>query len=182
MTARQWTLNAPAAIFFIEDHPFDHSHYTMVISGTCLQNPQLELLVSRSTCAIALGALDYLCRFEVPLVLQPTPLALITLGGVVLCWLFFAGIFLLRKRPPQASEAKRDRLSLVGIAFQMIGYFLVWFQPPHQPFLPPIAALSGILGILFSVITIANLSDLRGFSLRPLRLKASLCARSISRE
>jgi protein-S-isoprenylcysteine O-methyltransferase Ste14 len=88
-------------------------------------------------------------------VFHPTPLALITLGGVVLCWICFAGIFLLRKRPPQASEAKRDRLSLVGIALQMIGYFLVWFQPPHQPFLPPVAVLSGILGILFSVITIA---------------------------
>jgi protein-S-isoprenylcysteine O-methyltransferase Ste14 len=86
---------------------------------------------------------------------HPTPLALITLGGVVLCWLFFVGVFLLRKRPPQASEAKRDRLSLVGIALQMIGYFLVWFQPPHQPFLPPVAVLSGIPGILFSVITIA---------------------------
>jgi protein-S-isoprenylcysteine O-methyltransferase Ste14 len=111
--------------------------------------------VSRSTCAIALGALDYLCRFEVPVVLQPTPLALITFAGVVLCWIFFAGIFLLRKRPAKASEAKRDRLSLVGIALQMIGYFLVWFQPPHHPFLPPVAALSGILGILLSVITIA---------------------------
>jgi len=86
---------------------------------------------------------------------SPTPLALITLAGVVLCWLFFAGIFLLRKRPPQASEAKRDRLSLVGIALQMIGYFLAWFQPPHRPFLPPVAALSGIFGILFSVMTIA---------------------------
>src|SRR5277367_1871234 len=86
---------------------------------------------------------------------SPTPVALVTLAGVVLCWLFFISIFLLRKRPPQASEAKRDRLSLVGIALQMIGYFLVWFQPPHQPFLPPVAALSGIFGILFSVITIA---------------------------
>jgi protein-S-isoprenylcysteine O-methyltransferase Ste14 len=86
---------------------------------------------------------------------NPTPLAIVTLAGVVLCWLFFVGVFLLRKRPPQASEAKRDRLSLMGIALQMIGYFLVWFQPPHQPFLPPVAALSGIFGILFSVMTIA---------------------------
>ncbi len=86
---------------------------------------------------------------------NPTPLAIVTLAGVVLCWLFFVSIFLLRKRPPQASEAKRDRLSLMGIALQMIGYFLVWFQPPHQPFLPRVAALSGIFGILFSVMTIA---------------------------
>jgi protein-S-isoprenylcysteine O-methyltransferase Ste14 len=86
---------------------------------------------------------------------NPTPVALVTLAGVVLCWLFFVSIFLLRKRPPRASEAKRDRRSLFGIALQMFGYFLVWFQPPHQPFLPRVAALSGIPGILFSVIIIA---------------------------
>src|ERR1700722_1173304 len=86
---------------------------------------------------------------------NPTPVALVTLAGVVLCWLFFVSIFLLRKRPPRASEAKRDRRSLFGIALQMFGYFLVWFQPPHQPFLPRAAALSGIPGILFSVIIIA---------------------------
>jgi len=86
---------------------------------------------------------------------NPTPVALVTLAGVVLCWLFFVSIFLLRKRPPRASEAKRDRRSLFGIALQMFGYFLVWFQPPHQPFLPRVAVLSGIPGILFSVIIIA---------------------------
>jgi protein-S-isoprenylcysteine O-methyltransferase Ste14 len=85
---------------------------------------------------------------------NPTPLALVTLAGVILCWFFFAGVFLLRKRPPQASEAKRDRSSLAGIALQMVGYFLVFFQPPHQPFLPPVAALAGISGILFSVFTV----------------------------
>jgi protein-S-isoprenylcysteine O-methyltransferase Ste14 len=85
---------------------------------------------------------------------NPTPLALVTLAGVVLCWIAFAAIFLLRKRPPEASEAKRDRLSLVGIALQMLGYFLVWFRPPHQPFLPPVAALSGVPGIVFCVLTV----------------------------
>jgi protein-S-isoprenylcysteine O-methyltransferase Ste14 len=86
---------------------------------------------------------------------QPTPLALATLFGVILCWIAFAGIFLLRKRPPKAPEAKRDRFSVLGIALQMCAYFLVWFQPPWQPFLPPVAALSGIPGILFSALTIA---------------------------
>ena len=86
---------------------------------------------------------------------NPTPLAWITFGGVIFCWIFFAAIFLLRKRPAQASEAKRDKRSLVGIAFQMVAYFLVWFQPPHRPFLPPVAALSGVVGIAFAVFTIA---------------------------
>jgi protein-S-isoprenylcysteine O-methyltransferase Ste14 len=37
----------------------------------------------------------------------------------------------------------------------MCAYFLVWFQPPRQPFLPPVAALSGIAGIVFAVVTVA---------------------------
>jgi len=85
---------------------------------------------------------------------QPTPLALITLLGVVLCWIFFAVIFLLRKRPPKPPEAKRDRFSSLGIGLQMVAYFLVWFQPPHRPFLPRVEALSGIPGIVLSVLTV----------------------------
>jgi protein-S-isoprenylcysteine O-methyltransferase Ste14 len=60
-----------------------------------------------------------------------------------------------RKRPPQETEAKRDRLSLLGILLQMCAYFLVWFQRPGTPFLPPVAALSGVLGIVFSLFTVA---------------------------
>jgi protein-S-isoprenylcysteine O-methyltransferase len=86
--------------------------------------------------------------------LSPTPLALATLAGVILCWIVFAGIFLLRKRIPKAPEAKRNRMATLGIALQMCAYFLVWFQPPRWPFLPPVAALSGLPGILFSVFTV----------------------------
>jgi protein-S-isoprenylcysteine O-methyltransferase Ste14 len=87
--------------------------------------------------------------------MPPTPRSLITLAAVILCWFVFAGIFLLRKRPPKAPDAKRDPRATLGILLQMVGYFLVFFQPPHQPFLPPVAALSGIAGIIFSVFTIA---------------------------
>jgi protein-S-isoprenylcysteine O-methyltransferase Ste14 len=86
---------------------------------------------------------------------NPTPLALFTLAGVVLCWMVFAAVFLMRKRPPKNPEAKRDRLSLLGIFLQMCAYFLVWFQPPWQPFLPPVAVLSGGIGIAYSVCTVA---------------------------
>src|SRR4029077_16688133 len=85
---------------------------------------------------------------------DPTPLALATLLGVVLCWIFFAAIFLLRKRPPKQREAKRDRFAALGIFLQMCGYFLVWFQPPRRPFLPPVKALAGETGIVFSVFTV----------------------------
>jgi protein-S-isoprenylcysteine O-methyltransferase Ste14 len=85
---------------------------------------------------------------------NPTPIALATLAGVVLCWIFFAGIFLLRKRSPKAPDAKRDRFASLGIFLQMVGYFLVFFQPPRQPFLPPIAALSGTAGIVFGLFVV----------------------------
>lgn len=85
---------------------------------------------------------------------NPSPTALVTLAAVMLCWIFFAGVFLLRKRPPKASEAKRDKFASLGIFLQMCGYFLVFFQPPWQPFLPPVAALSGITGIVFAVLTV----------------------------
>lgn len=84
----------------------------------------------------------------------PTPRALITLAGVVVCWMFFAGVFLLRKRPPKAAESKRDKTATAGIFLQMVAYFLVFFQPPWQPFLPPVAALNGGFGIVFSLFTV----------------------------
>lgn len=86
---------------------------------------------------------------------NPTPIALATLFGVMLSWIFFAGIFLFRKRPPKALEAKRDRFASLGIFLQMCGYFLVWFQPPRKPLLPPVALLSGIPGIVFAGFTVA---------------------------
>jgi protein-S-isoprenylcysteine O-methyltransferase Ste14 len=86
---------------------------------------------------------------------SPTPIALITLGAVVLCWLAFAGVFIFRRKPPKQPEAKRDRLSLLGIGLQMCAYALVWFQAPGKLFLPPVAALSGSAGIALSVCTVA---------------------------
>jgi protein-S-isoprenylcysteine O-methyltransferase Ste14 len=86
---------------------------------------------------------------------QPTRIALLTLAGVVVCWVAFAAVFLLRKRPPKEPEARRDRWSLLGIFLQMCAYFLVWFQPPRQPFLPPVAVLSGNIGVAYSVCTVA---------------------------
>ena len=51
---------------------------------------------------------------------NPTLTALATVAGVMLCWIFFAGIFLLRKRPPKAAEAKRGRFATLGIFLQMV--------------------------------------------------------------
>jgi len=86
---------------------------------------------------------------------NPTPIAITTLCAVVLCWMAFAAIFIFRRKPPKQQEAKRDRMSLLGIVLQGVAYFLVWFQPPGKPFLPPVAVLSGTVGILFYTCTVA---------------------------
>ena len=86
---------------------------------------------------------------------NPTPIAQVTLAGVMLCWFAFAAVFALRKKPPKDPEATRNRLSILGIVLQMCAYFLAWFQPPRSPFLPPVAALSGSVGIAFAALTIA---------------------------
>ncbi|HEY6764873.1 MAG TPA: isoprenylcysteine carboxylmethyltransferase family protein [Candidatus Sulfotelmatobacter sp.] len=87
---------------------------------------------------------------------NPKTLSLVTLGGVILCWLGFAAIFIFRKAAgTKAEEAKRDRFSFLGILLQMSAYALVWFQPPRAPVLPPIPALSGVSGILFSLFVLA---------------------------
>jgi protein-S-isoprenylcysteine O-methyltransferase Ste14 len=111
-----------------------------------------------------------------------TPIALATLFGVLLCWIVFAGIFLFRERPPKAPEAKRDRFALFGIFLQMCGYFLVWFQRPARPFLPPVAALAGIPGIVFCVFTVAIAASsvwLIQFAIRTLGKQWAMSARLV---
>ena len=51
---------------------------------------------------------------------------------MIACWWIFGLTFWLRKRQPEAREAQRDRLSLLGLALQAIGYFLVWFFPMQR--------------------------------------------------
>ena len=47
-------------------------------------------------------------------------------GVVMLCWFVFAGVFLLRKKPPSPPDQKRDRGSIVGLALQGLSYAVVW--------------------------------------------------------
>ena len=68
--------------------------------------------------------------------LQAVPTA--AFAGVMVCWFVFAGVFLLRKKPPQAAERKRERASLLGIALQGMGYAAVWTL--RRPFFSPMPA------------------------------------------
>jgi len=49
--------------------------------------------------------------------------------GLIVCWWLFALTFWLRKAPPHAREAKRDRASYLGLLLQAIAYFIVWVGP-----------------------------------------------------
>ena len=52
--------------------------------------------------------------------------------AVIACWWVFGLVFWLRKQPPRAKEAKRDRTSLFGLLLQAGAYFVVWASPLRQ--------------------------------------------------
>jgi protein-S-isoprenylcysteine O-methyltransferase Ste14 len=113
---------------------------------------------------------------------QSNPIALVTLAGVVLCWMAFAAVFLFRGKPPKQAEAKRDRVSMLGIFLQMCGYGLVWFQPPSSPFLPRVDVLAGNAGIIFAACTVllaAGSVWLVGSAVRTLGKQWTLAARLV---
>ena len=45
---------------------------------------------------------------------------------VMICWFAFAGVFLLRKKPPSPPDIKRESSSLFGVALQGMSYGIVW--------------------------------------------------------
>lgn len=57
---------------------------------------------------------------------------------VMICWLVFAGVFLLRKKPPSPPDSKRAPSSIIGLALQGVSYAFVW-GVRREPFTPIIA-------------------------------------------
>jgi len=55
---------------------------------------------------------------------------------VMICWFAFAGIFILRKKPPSPPDQRRERGSWIGVALQGVSYGLVWGV--HRPAFTPI--------------------------------------------
>jgi protein-S-isoprenylcysteine O-methyltransferase Ste14 len=45
---------------------------------------------------------------------------------VMICWVVFAGVFLLRNKPPSPPDQKREPSSLIGVALQGVSYGIVW--------------------------------------------------------
>lgn len=86
---------------------------------------------------------------KITLELLPTVVFVI----VMLCWFTFAGIFVLRRKPPKAPDQKRDRGSIVGVALQGVAYAIVW-SVHRQPF-TAIASGAQWLEALTATIAIA---------------------------
>jgi len=75
---------------------------------------------------------------------------------VMICWLVFAGVFLLRKKPPSPPDQKREPGSLFGVALQGVAYGLVWGvrRAAFSPILSgnkPVSIFAGQLAICAAV-------------------------------
>jgi protein-S-isoprenylcysteine O-methyltransferase Ste14 len=75
---------------------------------------------------------------------------------VMICWVVFAGVFILRQKPPRPPDQKRDRGSLIGVALQGISYALVWgiHRPAFTPIVSgnrPIAIVGGVVAIMAAI-------------------------------
>ena len=71
---------------------------------------------------------------------------------VMICWFAFAGVFLLRKKPPSPPDQKREPGSLFGVALQGVSYAIVWGV--HRLGFTPFVA-SEPFAIAASVIAVA---------------------------
>ena len=78
---------------------------------------------------------------------------------VMICWVVFAGVFLLRKKPPSPPDQKREPASLFGVALQGMSYGLLWGvrRPAFTPIVSgngPISIMTGLLAICAAVSSV----------------------------
>ena len=78
---------------------------------------------------------------------------------VLVCWVGFAGVFFLRKRPAKAATRTRNLASMVGVMVQGLGFACVWTL--RRPIGVPIVPLPGLLQVIPAFFAMG----LAGFSL-----------------
>jgi protein-S-isoprenylcysteine O-methyltransferase Ste14 len=71
---------------------------------------------------------------------------------VIICWFVFAGVFLLRKKPPSPPDRKREPGSLFGVALQGVSFGLVWGV--RRTMFTPIVAGRELITIVTGVIAV----------------------------
>ena len=75
--------------------------------------------------------------------------------AVIACWWVFGLTFWLRRRSPQAREAKRDWISLSGLLMQAAAYFCVWSYPLQRKQPSPIPSRSPVVEWGLAGLTVA---------------------------
>lgn len=81
---------------------------------------------------------------------QETAIAQVVTAVVMLCWLVFTTVFLLRGRPPAQAETRRDPRSLLGIVLQGAGFAVGWSarRAASTPLVPMPLPAEAALGLL----------------------------------
>lgn len=87
-----------------------------------------------------------------------TKLSAVVFAVVLVCWIVFASTFLVRKRPPLATERKRDPCSIPGVLLQALSYPIVWvaWRPLFTSFVSFNQTASVILEIAAGLTAIAS--------------------------
>lgn len=75
-------------------------------------------------------------------------------AGMMLCWVAFALVFILRKKGPEGPEKKRDKASYWGIALEGVGYWAIWIFP--RPYFSPLFPMLKISEMAVAALTIVT--------------------------
>ncbi|MGH9929297.1 MAG: methyltransferase family protein [Pyrinomonadaceae bacterium] len=86
----------------------------------------------------------------------PNFLPTLVFAVVMVCWFVFAGVFLLRKKPPSPPDSKSEPGSLLGVALQGVSYGIIWGvrRTMFTPIIAgsePITLVASMLAILAAV-------------------------------
>lgn len=79
------------------------------------------------------------------------PLHALVFAIVMLSWFAFVIVFVLRRKPPKATEAKRAPAAMFGVVLQGLAYALVWWV--HRHFVGSILPMSKPLEIVLAIFT-----------------------------
>ncbi|HKP72825.1 MAG TPA: hypothetical protein VJT82_07800, partial [Pyrinomonadaceae bacterium] len=101
-------------------------------------------------------------------------------AAVCASWVGFALIFLLRRKPPQGKESKRDSTSKIGVAIQGASYAFAWslMRRPFSHLFPLGRTLDLVVAILTVALVIGSMW-LALASVRTLGRQWSLTARVV---
>jgi protein-S-isoprenylcysteine O-methyltransferase Ste14 len=71
---------------------------------------------------------------------------------VMLCWLVFAVIFILGKKPKSALVRKRNRSSIAGMVIQMMAYLTVWVV--RRPLSGDLLPFGGVVEVMLGAVAV----------------------------